>query len=275
MNVPVLQGGVTDLVALQSNVTLILLSDPRILCPVLPEIKFYMQSDQQIDALWMMPQSSFAVTPQGNWVFVPNVPGGLVGAGMLVEMPSMTVNSPAVTGSTATWDVNIVSFEERNTNFLSGTGTGITSEQYAQLAIDILQLQYCGPQFNTLQVKNGAINPAHDWMEIYPGIMAYRTSFTSTAGRQQTPRSVPVFTSIATGTCTLTCSDGAATLYYTTDGSMPCSANINTNQTFPNPTGIGATVYTGPFPVQSGQLVLAASQKQGLILSPVNGQIAP
>lgn len=260
------QSGITDLVALQVNTVLALLSDPRITCPVLPEISFYMQSDQQIDALWMMPQSAFTVTPQGNFVYVPQSPGGLVGAGMLVEMPSMSSNSPGVTGSPATWDVTIVTFEERNTNFLQGTGNFVTSEQFAQLAIDILHLQYMGPQFNTLQVKQGAITPAHDFMEQKPGIMAWRTNFTSTAGRNQSVRSIPVTIAFDGVNCTLTAA-GAAAIYYTTDGSMPCSGNVINNTQWTNPPGIGATLYTVPFAVTSGTVVYAASQNPGNTLS--------
>lgn len=274
MIIPI-QTGFTDLVALQNSIVFMLMDDPRIAnAPVIPEIKTIMQSDLEVDMLWQLNRNAFVITPQGVWDIVPENPGGLVGAGMLVEMPEMTVNSPAVTGSPATWNVNIVTFEERNTNFTPGTGTQITAEQYCQFAIDILQLQYFGPQFNTLQVKQQAIVPAHDWMEL-KGVIAYRTQFTSTAGRTQTKRSPLPTLSINAGMCAIACSDTQAAIYYTTDGSMPVSANYNTNMTYPNPDGVGATPYTVPFSVTSGQMILTATRSTGLTLSPVAFLIAP
>lgn len=274
MIIPI-QTGFTDLVQLQGAIAMMLMDDPRIAnAPVIPEIKLIMQSDLEVDMLWQINRNAFVITPNGVWDILPDNPGGLVGAGMLVEMPEMTVSSPGVTGSPATWNINVVTFEERNTNLTPGTGTMITAEQYSQLAIDILQLQYFGPYFNTLQVKQQAIVVAHDWMET-KGVIAYRTQFTSTAGRQQTMRSPLPAIVINAGMVTITCSDHAAALYYTTDGTMPVSANYNQNATYPNPPGVGATPYTVPFAVTSGQLVYAAARSTNLILSPVAYATAP
>jgi hypothetical protein len=268
MNVPILTG-LTDLVYLQNAITLLLLADSRIQVPVIPEIKLIMENDQSVEALWTLPQSAFTVTPQGVTINATAAPGS-VGAGLLVEMPEATAESPGVSGSPLTWGVNIVCFEERNTNFLAGTGSLITSEQYAELCLDMLQHQWIYG-FGTLEAKRNIITPAHDWMNIHPGILAYRASFRATIGRIQSTRSASATPTISTGTCTITCTDNSATIYYTIDGSMPVSSNVNSS----NPAGIGATVYTAPFAVNSGTTVLCASQKTGLITSQVTGIKAP
>ena len=121
------------LVALQNAVTLLLLNDPRLSnTPVVPEFKFQMESDQQVDILWQMPRSSFTVTPD-HILVAPGNSGGnnaqtpstqnLVGAGILVEMPEMETDSNNVTGPPGHWNVNIVCFEERNVNLTDGIGT--------------------------------------------------------------------------------------------------------------------------------------------------------
>ena len=261
---------VQDLVYLQNAVTLILRDDPRLAAvPVVPEIKFLMDSDQSLDALWMLPAGAFTVTPTGVTINANAAPGP-VGAGILVEMPGATSESRGVTGPPLVWEIGVVAMEERNTNFLSGTGTGITSEQLAQIVMDILHLQAVFG-FGTLRVRSSCFTPAHDWMQLKPGIVAYRASFEAEVGRKQTGRSASVSGSFVGDTLTLTCSDSAATIYYTTDGSMPCSSNVNTG----NPAGIGASIYTQPFAVTSGMVVLFASRKAGTLLSGVYQATAP
>jgi hypothetical protein len=266
---------------LQNFVVMLLLDDPRLAnVPVVPEWKFHMESDQIIDILWTAPRTTFNVTPTGP-IVLPDGSGGnnaasqappLVGAGMLVEMPTIVSDSPGVSGPPRVWQLSVVSFEERNTNFLPGTGTCVTSEQYAQLVADILHLQFTFT-YGTVQAKRDLVSPAHDWMNLKPGIFAYRTLFQATVGIPQTQRTAPALVSFAGGNCTVTCSDSGAAAYYTTDGSCPCGANVNPF----NPAGVGATLYTTPFAVASGTLVLAAARNSaaGKTLSPVNGATAP
>jgi hypothetical protein len=267
---------IVNLNALQIAVTQLLLDDPRLAnTPIVPELKFIMESDQSVDALWMLPSSAFVVTPSGVFINDQTPPSGsLVGAGLLIEMPGASTDSPKVSGPPLVWDINIVAFEERNTNFLAGTGTLITAEQYALIVLDILHLKEVY-QFGTLTAKTNALTLAHDWMQMKPGIYAFRASLQAVVGRNQSGRSKPVVIAFTAGsgtdTVTLTCADGAASVYYTTDQSMPVSANVKPN----NQPGIGATLYTAPFVVNSGTLVLAASSKPGLVGSSVLGSIAP
>ena len=261
---------VVDLVLLQNIIAMILRDDPRLAAmPIVPEYKFLMDSDQVVDALWTLPAAAFTLTPSGVTIN-SNVPPGLCGAGVLVEMPGATSDSRGVTGPPLTWEIGVVVMEERNTNFLAGTGTGITSEQIAQIVMDRLHLQAIFG-FGTIQVRQNCFSAAHDWMNMKPGILAYRVTLTADAGRKQTPRSANVAYSFAGDTLTLTCTDGAVTIYYTTDGSAPCAANVNAS----NPAGVGATVYTAPFAVASGTNVLFASRKTGVLLSAVGQATAP
>lgn len=272
VQIPILSG-IVDLTYLENAVTMLLADDPRLVnTPVIPEFKLQMTADQIVDILWTTPASAFTVTSQGITINSNPLPAGApVGAGLLVEMPEFVANSPGVTGSPATWGINVVAFEERNTNLTPGTGTMITNEQYAQLAIDILQMTYIYG-FGTLQVKTNAITPAHDWMTYKPGIIASRASFYATVGRQQSIRTAFAVPTIAGGMCTITCADGAAVIYYTIDGSMPVAYNSTTNST-PGT----ATLYTAPFAVTSGQTVLTAARNPntGYILSSVLGALAP
>lgn len=280
IRVPV-NNSVVDLVALQNFVTLLLLDDPRLdAVPIVPEIKFHMESDQQVDALWTLPRSSFVVSPSGvETVDSSGTSGGnnaaassLVGAGLLVEMPGANCDSPAVTGPPLTWEVNVVAMEERNTNFLPGTGTCVTSEQLAQIVLDVLHKQAVFG-YGTLQANRQAISPAHDWMSMKPGIVAYRASLRADAGRKQTQRSANVAASWSGDTLTLTCADAGASIWYTTDGSVPCAANAIQGSA----AGVGATLYTLPFAVTSGTQVLFASKNltAGTLLSAVSTATAP
>lgn len=266
MNIPKLTG-VVDLVALQNAITLLLCDDIRLVdVPILPEIKLQQESELQVDIMWTLPRSAFIVTPSGVTIGAGTGP---VGAGILVEMPGAKTSSPGVSGPPTDWEINVVAFEERNTNLTPNVGIGLMSEQIAQIVKDILQLQNFGTfasspwGFGTLRANASWLNPAHDWMQIKPGIVAYRVSFTSTSGVKQTPRSQPVVVSFNTGMCTLTCSDILAAVYYTLDGSLPVKANPN------------AKPYSAPFSVNSGQQVLAASRRTGFISSEIWGNTAP
>ena len=279
MNVPVLPG-IVDLVALQRIVAAILADDPRLAyVPVALEMDFYMENITTVDALWTLPRSAITLTPTGMVLNASATPGPC-GAGLLVEMPGATSDSPGVSGPPMTWDVNVVAFEERNANFLGansasqpGTtvGTCIMSEQLAQLAQDVLHLQFIYG-FGTLQSKSATVAPAHDWMQRCPGIVCNRAALKAVVGRQQTTRTAAATPTITGGVCMIACADPLAAIYYTIDGSAPVAANVG--QQNPGPSGTGAQLYTLPFAVASGTTVLCAARSPGLILSPVRGATA-
>jgi hypothetical protein len=143
------------------------------------------------------------------------------------------------------------------------------SEQLAQIVKDILHLQNFGAfagvlsGFGTLKCKTSWLTPAHDWMQQKVGVIAYRVSLEATSGVKQSTRSAAVVATFNNGMCTLTCYDGSASIYYTTDGTIPVQANPN------------AKTYQGEFAVTSGQTVMAASKRAGFISSEIWGGIAP
>ena len=260
---------IVDEIALQKSLALILADEARLAAvPILPEIKLLAESELLVDALWQLPRTAFKLTEDG-WVVNqtdPNV--GTVGNGILIEMPEMDYDSPGVrNGSPATWKVGIVGFCEPNIAFTHGVGTNFTSSQLCQIALDVFQmLNIYG--LGTFKTEQQAIKAAHDWVSMKPGVSAHRLTITATVGRLSSQRSANVTAAFAgpvngIDTVTLSCSDGAASVYYTTDGSEPVASNNC------------ATLYSAPFTVASGLTVKFASKKTGLILSEILGAIAP
>ena len=72
---------------------------------------------------------------------------------------------------------------------------------------------------------------------------------------QSAARTAPVGCTVAAGQATLTCSDAAAVISYTLDGSAPLGTNS------------AAQLYSAPFAVTSGQLLQAAARTPGKLLS--------
>ncbi len=261
MNVPKLSGFV-DEIALQKSLALILADDYRFAdVPVAPEIALLAESEVLVDALWQLPRAAISVTKDG-WT-IQEGPTGPVGCGLLVEMPEMDYDSPGVrNGSPATWKVGIVGFCEPNTAFLKGTGTGYTSSQLCQIALDVTQmLEIYG--FGAFKSERSSITHAKDWEQLKPGVAAHRLTIGATVGRLSSIRSAQASAAFAGGLCTLSCADAGATIRYTTDFSEPVATNA------------AAKVYAAPFPVASGASVKFATKAIGKVTSPINGATAP
>lgn len=262
MNVPILNNGIIDLVSVQNAITLILLDDDRLaFVPVLPEIKLHQEVDIMVDTVWTTPRSALTVTPAGVQVNPAGAPG-LVGAGLLVEMVEAVCPANQLSGPPLTWKIHVVSFEERNTNLTPGTGIGIMSEQLAQIVLDSLHGLYI-VGMGALQAAASPIQPAHDWMTLKPGLFATRTTVEATVKRQQRAAVANVTGVWTVDSLALSCTDGAAAIYFTTDGSMPVASNPN------------ATLYSAPVSVASGTVVLASARKAGANRSNILPFIAP
>lgn len=268
MNIPSLPG-IVDLVALQNAVAMILMADDRLgTVPIIPEFKLHMESDIMVDILWTAPRSAFRVL-SGSIAVEPGVSDtvqGPVGAGLLIEMPVAKCNSPNVTGPPLTWEINVIAFEERNVNLTPSVGIGILSEQLAQLVLDVLQLQaiWSGSGgFGTLRAAPTPLGPDHYWMNLKPGITAWKTTMSTTLGRAQTARSANVAFTFGGGNVTLTCPEPGCEIRYTVNGSTPVKINPD------------SIIYTAPFPITSGQLMLTSSWVPGKLISAVAGGIAP
>lgn len=262
MNIPTLNA-LVDEIALQKCIALILRDEARLAAvPVMPEVKFLMDAEITLDALWQLPVSAFTNTADG-FVVVQGGATGTVGNGILVEMPEMEKRSPGVrSGDPATWKVGIVGFCEPNTAFATGVGSGFTSSQLCQIADDVFQmLNVYG--FGTMQGDGSGIKAANDWTSLNPGVTAHRLTLTATVGRVVSARSTNVTASFAGGLCTLACSDGAAAIWYSVDRTPPVSSNPN------------AALYATPFAVDSGTTVMFSSRKSGVVVSQIWGAVAP
>ena len=276
MKIPQLYG-ITDLVALQNLVALILLSDDRLKnVPVLPEFKLYMESDLMVDALWTLPRSAFTVGPDGVTVNTQVNSGkvGPVGAGLLVEMVEGSLQYPDEPGPSINWEVNVVALEERNTNLTAGVGIGITAEQLVQVVLDILHILLIR-DFGTFRAAPKPFAPAHDWMTMKPGINAYRASLLSLNNRNQSQRPPPVNITFNAGVCSLATAYGTADTIYYTQTPVPQDGSVVTNAPAPVKANTTAQVYAGPFPVVTGDVVSAAAYTAGTVQAPINTQTAP
>ena len=210
------------------------------------EKKFRADSSVEVDAIWQTPRA------------------GKSGAGLIVEMPKLNVEQPnsqvnRILGS-------VVVFEERNLNFTPSVGTGLTAEQWAQLAVEFMRGWIIG-QSGGLVVEPNAIVPADDWISPDSGIIALRGSVSQRATRPNYARAAqPVF---ALAGLEVTLTNGAATpdadIYFTTDGSFPGNPDMVKDST--------ATKYTGPFTVEAGALVQFMAVATGCLPSHVGAQL--
>ena len=281
MNTPQLSG-ITDLVSLQNLIVMVLLSDDRLAnVPVLPEFKLHTESDLSVDALWTLPRSAFVVTPNGVTVNQQiNASGpGPVGVGLLVEMIEGSVKYPDMPGPALNWEIGVVAIEERNTNLTPGVGIGITAEQAVQIVLDIFHILLV-KDYGTIRSADKPMAPAHDWMSVFearaggPAINCQRASLVSLNSRNQTQRSPNVIIAIAGGTCTLTTPSGSPDAIYYTQTPLPMGSTVPvSNPPAPVKANTAAVIYTGPFPVVSGDVISAASYTAGTIQSAINSAV--
>ena len=219
------------------------------------EKKFRADKTVQLDSIWLSPRQS-----GGN---------SACGAGLLVEMPRLIVDKPNsqvnhVIGS-------VVVFEECNLNFTPGVGTMKSAEQWTQLAVEFMRGWIIG-QAGGLVVEPNAIVPAKDWitspnLAAGSGLIALRGSVSQRAARPNYGRvTMPAF---SLNGLTFTLSNGSdtpdATIFYTTDGSVPRSV--------PDDSGAVAQRYTQPFSVPTGTLVQWIALKPCFLPSHIGAQI--
>ncbi len=188
------------------------------------ERKFNMTAEAQRDMIWMTPRN------------------GGSGCGGFVEMPSIKVDKP--NSQVNRLLASVVFFEERNVNMTPGTGTLKSSEDWATLALEFLRGWILG-QAGGLVPEPSAIDPAHDWMALYPQIICYRASVSQRLSRTIVARcDMPAIA--VDGGLNITLTNGANTpdadIYWTVDGTFPCLATQ-------------ANLYAGPFQVDSGAVV--------------------
>jgi len=182
------------------------------------ERKFLAQSEIEFNAIWQMPR-------------VLNGPSGI---GMYVEMPKLQVPKPNSLQRNLVASIAVI--EERNINMTEGVGTGMSSEDLAELALDFMFGWIMGLS-SGLTPEVGAVTPATDLVQA-EGLVSYRASVSMRREHRATARcDQPTITEGPAGVFTLT--NGAATpdanIYFTTgtdqgDLGLPGKANTDAVQ---------------------------------------------
>lgn len=178
--------------------------------------------------------------------------GGKVGLCILVQRPILIPNAedPSLRGQL----VQAFTVMEHPTLNAGDLGTGLSSEE---VALELLQLFQDTPVgANSKQAwsayPGGAVVPD----DSFDGLNAWETRVQSFLGVARDARCglVLIDPDDGSGTqlVTLSTATAGAAIYYTLDGSYPCSAN---------PT---AVAYTVPFAPGAGKTLRAAAQKSGL-----------
>ncbi len=225
-----------DLVQLQEDVTMALLSDSRLAAVnVIQYRKLRQQSEVDASAIYAKPRQ-----------------GAQAGAGVLVEMPTMQVTEPNLPGPSGQFLVTCVVMEEPNQNMTAEAGTQIEAENIAQMVLECLHgLMFEG--LGSLYSDDRPITPTEEW----EGLVAYRVSLRLrlTSDPKQIER-VPVPTIQEQALQVTLKAVAGADIYYTTDGS------------FPGPGNPDATKYQNPFAMQ-GAVLRWAAYKAGMVGSNV------
>ena len=210
------------------------------------ERTFVASQEIQLDAIWT------------------TVRNGTSGAGCLIEMPKLSVERPnsqvnQIIGS-------VVIFEERNVNLTPGTGTGITAESWAQMAVEFMRGWIIG-QAGGLVVEPNAIVKAEDWINADAGIIALRGSVSQRASRPNYTRcGTPVFAMDGSYNVTLTnvAANPTADILFTVDGSFPARPEALSTTT--------AQLYNGSFVAVPGQIIQYIALSPGLLPSHIGAQ---
>ncbi len=181
---------------------------------------------------------------------------GKTGVYCLVLMPSFFVEDPNVPGVQGAVELTIRTFEDPkiNNTDLSAEDVALANLRWFGDGLVIAGLLAIYPNTN-----GSALKPNYD----YPGFLVYDTVLRGQLPQDYPGRtSQPSITNDNAGSVTLTCSEGAAGIYYTLDGSMPQPGDTS---------GTGSTqLYTAPFTVSSGTVVRCLAWNSAILPSDVD-----
>ena len=170
------------------------------------------------------------------------------GAGILVEMPTLTVNKPNVTGPVLEVEFPVLVMEQPTVN-MTQQGTQTSAETICQIVMETLHHFSLGQ--GALRAMPNAITPATE----YRGVIAYRCHLGFTSAAPPTQRTGLVQVTMNGDLATMACAaDPAAQIWYTLDGSFPtsplggnASSQLYNNSPISAPSGkvIRACAYAG------------------------------
>lgn len=179
---------------------------------------------------------------------------GKIGVYCLVLMPSFFAEDPNVPGVQGSVELIIRTFEDPKIN-----NTDLSAEDVA-----LQNLHWFGDGLIIAGLitiyPNGtgpALKPNYD----YPGFLVYDTVLRGKLPQDYPGRTVqPTIVDDNAGNVTLACSDGAAVIYYTLDGTMPQPGG-----------GPAATlVYAAPFNVPNGTVIRCLGWNPAILPSDVD-----
>lgn len=210
---------------------------------VVLEREFLAQNDLEFNSIWQAPRKHH----------------GPVGIGLYVEMPKLEIPKPNSLQRNLVVSVGVI--EERNMNMTAGAGTGVSAEELAELALDLMFGWMLGLS-SALTPEVGAVRPAPDLIK-GEGLVVYRASVS--LRREHRPRTrcdVPTIVEGPVGTFALV--NGAntpdAAIYYTLDGQ------------FPGVSSATAKLYSGPLQLAVGTKILYAAWRAGFLPSHITGR---
>jgi len=180
---------------------------------------------------------------------------GKIGVYCLVLMPSFFVENPNVPGVQGSVELTIRTFEDPkiNNTDLSAEDVALANLHWFGDGLVIAGLLAIYPS-----TKGPALKPNYN----YPGFLVYDTVLRGQLPQDYAGRTPQPAMSNDGGNVTLSCSDGAAGVYYTLDGSMPQPGDTS---------GSGSTkVYTAPFTVASGTVIRCLARNPATLPSDVD-----
>lgn len=232
-------GSIIDIVGFQSDIAAALMNRDELQnCNVVQYRQYLAKSEVDLHTALFSPRQAT---------------GGRSGTAVLVEMPTLRVTSKTLPGPEFHLAFPIVVLSVPTVAQNATIGSLVSAEDALQIVGDTLhglrpkhQLGY--QIYSSEDFASPARDVGNGAFEIPAGIVAYRVTHELRIGRSQTQRcDCPTLQNMG-GQVTL--SNGVntptAAIYYTLDGNYPCQ--------FPTP-GVASTLYQGPFPVNSGDVV--------------------
>ena len=249
----------TDFLTQQRDLAHVLLSDPW-----LNEINIVMRHELLEDSMLARLPDKTLPAEMLAFLIARNKASGRKGCGIIVERPEFAVQSPNVTGPQGDLVCVFLVLCDRMLNESATRGTLRSASRVSQRILDLLH-RHNDDGIGTYQASGRAIVPAED----YEPLDAYRVTLNITMKREQTARCARAVPTVADGTCTLTCATAESNIYYTLS-TLDADGNwVAPGPPAPSNTGGGAVLYTGPFPLASGQTVRAAAFNANYNQSPI------
>lgn len=225
----------------------------KILLRFQDDVFAYLLADQSLSKVNIAEQRKLLIASEVETSSVWLTPrGGGIGSGVLVGMPFIDGERKETGASQFTLNVWICCLANPNLVNKDG-GSGITAEELVMLVRESLRGMTFGGTVGTVMTDGRSIEPldTSEFIDL-SGIVAYRVIFKAEVKNNSAARVTKPVINESSGTVTLTCAVGGASIYYSVDGTFPCAASVASH------------LYSAPFSVSSGATVRVVAYKDGL-----------